>query len=63
MSPEADGSDAYSASGVRGLAYAVDVADVLQPDSWLSDGSEAQLAAESLVVSRLVAEDAGQNVV
>jgi hypothetical protein len=32
-------------------------------DGWLPDGSEAQLAAESLVVSRLVGEDAGQNVV
>ena len=40
--------DADSSSGVRGLPYAVDVADVLQLDGWLPDGSDAQFAAESL---------------
>jgi hypothetical protein len=39
------------------------VADVLQLDCWLPDRPDAQFAAESLVVNRPVAENAGQNFV
>jgi hypothetical protein len=48
---------------MRRPAQTLDVADVLTLDGGLPGESNAQLAAEALVVSRLVAEHARQNVV